>query len=111
VAHPVQILAAARDDFREIKKWVKKQHGDAVWQEVNLRFKAMLHNMGEYPLAGKITEEALALGLNDVRQRLVGPTRIIYQFDGTTVYVHMFVSTRQNFMTHLSNRLLRPSTS
>lgn len=47
-----------------------------------------------------------ALGLTDIRQRLVGQTRVIYQLDGTQVYVHMFVSTLRDFMAQLTGRLL-----
>jgi plasmid stabilization system protein ParE len=33
------ILDGAKADFREIKKYVKRQFGDLVWVEVNQEFK------------------------------------------------------------------------
>ena len=102
----VHILASAKADFRYIKADVKGKHGEAVWLAVNQQFKDTLKDIGQHPLAGVVTEEAKALGLRDIRQRLVGQTRVIYQFDGSQVYVHMFVSTLRDFMSQLAGRLL-----
>ncbi len=107
MAFPVHILASAKEDFRHIKAWVKNRHGEAVWLEVNQQFKATLKDIGQHPAAGLITEEALALGLLDIRQRLVGQIRVIYQFDGRQVYVHMFVSMLRDFMGQLAARMLQ----
>ncbi len=107
MAFPVVILPSAKDDFREIKHYVKKMHGQAVWADVNQQFKGVLNDIGKYPVARLITEEARALGLDDIRQRLVGQTRVIYQFDGSRVYMHMFASTLRDFMTLLTHRLLK----
>jgi toxin ParE1/3/4 len=106
MGYPVLILDSAKDDFREIRAHVKGKHGDAVWDDVNRQFKTCLGDIGQFPLAGIITEEAQALGLDDIRQRLVGQIRVIYQFDGEQIVVHMFVSTLRDFVTRLSNRLL-----
>lgn len=107
MAYPVHILASAKEDFREIKAWVKNRHGEAVWLDVNQQFKATLKDIGQHPAAGLITEEAQALGLSDIRQRLVGQIRVIYQFDGSQVYVHMFASTLRDFMGLLAARMLK----
>lgn len=106
MAFQVQVLASAKEDFREIKAYIKHKHGETAWLEVNRQFKATLADIGQHPQAGHLPEEARALGLTDIRQRLVGQTRVIYQLDGTQVYVHMFVSTLRDFMAQLTGRLL-----
>jgi toxin ParE1/3/4 len=103
----VHVLASAKEDFRRIKAWVKAKHGEAVWLAVNQQFKATLADIGQHPLAGVVTEEAQALGLEHIRQRLVGQTRVIYQFENNQVHVHMFVSTLRDFMSQLAGRLLQ----
>ncbi len=102
----VNILRSAKDDFREIKAQVQQRYGKAVWATVNQQYKATLSEIAQYPMAGLVPDEALALGLEDIRQRLVGQTRVIYQFDGRQVYVHMFVATKCDFPAKLSRRFL-----
>ncbi len=104
---PLYILASAKEDFRQLKTYIRGKHGDGVWADVNRQFKTTLHDIAVHPLAGVMTEEALSLGLPDIRQRLVGQTRVIYQFDGTQIHVHMFISTRRDFLSQLAGRLLR----
>jgi hypothetical protein len=93
--------------FSDDQSHVKDKHGEAVWLDVNQQFKDTLHDIGRHPLAGVIPEEAKALGLRDIRQRLVGQIRVIYQFDGSQVHVYMFVSTLRDFMSQLAGRLLQ----
>ena len=107
MAHSVFVLESAKDDYREIKKYVIRKFGVKVWQESNLKYKEMLKNIGEFPSAGLVPDEAIQLGLQGLRERLVGQTRVIYEVVPERVYVYMFVSTRRDFMTMLADRLLK----
>jgi Txe/YoeB family toxin of Txe-Axe toxin-antitoxin module len=66
-------------------------------------YKEVLKEIGEFPFAGFIPEEALSLGLQGIRERLVGQTRVSYEVGEQDVYVSMFVSTRRDFMTMLTD--------
>lgn len=102
----VVILDVAKPDFLDIRHQVRTKFGEAIWQEVNQEFKETLLHIGLHPEAGSPFEELAALGLVSFRQRLVRQTRLIYEFNETTVIVHMFIHTRRDFRTHLEKRLL-----
>ena len=107
MAHSVFILDSSKNDYREIRKYVRHKFGATVWRESEQKFKEVLRDIGEFPFAGFIPDEALSLGLQGIRERLVGQTRVIYEVVEQDVYVSMFVSTRRDFMTMLTDRLLK----
>jgi len=107
VAHSVFILDSSKNDYREIRKYVRHKFGATVWRESEQKFKEVLSDIGEFPFAGLVPGEALSLGLQGIRERLVGQTRVIYEVGEQDVYVSMFVSTRRDFMTMLTDRLLK----
>lgn len=102
------ILDGAKADFREIKKYVKKQFGDLVWAEVNQEFKATIKHISANPLLGTRLEELAGLGYDHFRKTLVRQTRVVYEFDSQQLIVHMFIHTKRDFKTHLEKRLLAP---
>lgn len=101
----VIILNVAKPDFREIKTYVKSQFGDAAWKVVNAAFKTAINNIALNPEAGKEVEELKELGQENIRTRLVGQTRIIYEYDDKEVLVHMFIHTMRDFRAHLMRRM------
>ena len=103
----IQILDAAKPDFRDIQRYVITRFGATVWQEVNQEFKNTLRDIFGHPDSGTPLEELRALGLPQFRQRLVRQTRVIYEFHDQSVLVHMFIHTRRHFRTHLQQRVLR----
>ncbi|WP_374553403.1 type II toxin-antitoxin system RelE/ParE family toxin [Aquitalea pelogenes] len=103
----VIILDIAKADFREIRKYVKREFGDNVWEEVNQEFKNTIQEIGNNPEIGSFIEELENLGLNEFRKTLVRQSRVIYEFDDEKVIVHMFIHTRQDFRTHLEKRILK----
>ncbi|MBR7799151.1 type II toxin-antitoxin system RelE/ParE family toxin [Undibacterium fentianense] len=106
MSYKVQVLAYAKDDYREIRGYVKRKFGDQVWVAVESDFKKVLKQIAEMPLAGSVPEEIEAIGLVHYRQRLVGQTRIIYQIKEEEIFVHMFVDTNRDFPSVLYDRLM-----
>ncbi|PXX44950.1 type II toxin-antitoxin system RelE/ParE family toxin [Undibacterium pigrum] len=107
MSHKVKVLAYAKDDYREIRSYVKRKFGDKVWMTVEAEFKKMFQQIADMPVAGFVPEEIEALGLVHYRQRLVGQTRVIYQIKGEEIFVHMFVDTNRDFASVLYDRLMR----
>jgi plasmid stabilization system protein ParE len=107
MALSVFILDSAKDDYREIRKYVRQKFGEKIWQDSDQKYREVLKNMGEYPSAGLVPDEAIQLGLQGIRERLVGQTRVIYEVTPQCLYVYMFVSTRRDFTTMLTERLLK----
>jgi plasmid stabilization system protein ParE len=107
VTHAVLVLNGARDDGREIRPYVSDRFGANAWRDTDQKYRALLRDIGQFPHAGSVPVEATNLGLQDVRQRLLGPTRIIYQIDAAHVYIRLFVSVRRDFMAMLMERVLK----
>ncbi len=105
--YAVHVLLGARDDYREIRQYVQHKFGRQVWRETDLKYKELLHAIGEFPLAGTVPDEAVRLGLHGLRQRLLGQTRVIYDIAQQQIFVHLFVSGRRDLMTMLAERMLR----
>ncbi|WP_175888126.1 type II toxin-antitoxin system RelE/ParE family toxin [Burkholderia contaminans] len=107
MSHKVHILAFAKDDYREIRSYVKRQFGNNVWKEVEADYKKVIGQIAEMPETGSIPEEVSALGITDYRQRLVRQTRVLYQIKDNEIYVHMFLDTNRDFQTMLLKRLMK----
>ena len=106
MSYGVKVLAYAKDDYREIRDYVKRKFGDKSWMTFEAGLKKMFKQIADMPLAGSVPEEIEAIGLVHYRQRLVGQTRIIYQIKEDEIFVHMFVDTNRDFSTVLYDRLM-----
>ncbi len=102
------ILDGAKADFRDIKKYIKRQFGDSIWAEVNQEFKDTIKHIATNPLFGTPIEELGFLGYENFRKTLVRQTRVVYEFDSQRLIVHLFIHTKRDFRTHLEARLLAP---
>jgi toxin ParE1/3/4 len=106
VASQIVILESAKEEFKDIKKYVKKEFGDFVWNTVNAEYKAAFQRIKETPQIGGNIDELKDFGIPNVKFVLVRQTKIVYEFDETQVLVHMFIHTKRDFRTHLFKRLL-----
>jgi plasmid stabilization system protein ParE len=61
VSYQVQVLAYAKDDYREIRAYVKRKFGDQVWVTVEAEFKEMHKQIAEMPFARSVPEEIEAI--------------------------------------------------
>ena len=105
----VVILDSAKQEFQDIKAYVKRDFGAAVWNTVNAEYKAMALRIGSEPQAGHPIDELQALGIGNIRYALVRQTRVVYEFDERMVVIHMFIGTRRDFRSHLFKRLFNLS--
>jgi hypothetical protein len=71
----------------------------------NPEYKAAFDLIKKDPDQESRIEELHELGITNVKYKMVKQTRIVYEFDGTTIYVRMFISTRIDFRRHLLKRL------
>ncbi len=102
----IVILDSAQDEFKDIKKYVKQEFGDTVWNTFNAEYKDAIQRIKENPQLVSFIDALNDLGVTNVKYTLVRQTRIVYEFDETKVLVHMFIHTKRDFKTHLFKRLL-----
>ncbi|WP_090435948.1 type II toxin-antitoxin system RelE/ParE family toxin [Duganella sp. CF458] len=100
------VLDSAKTDFQEIQAGFKKTHSAARLEEFKQSFKDLFAQIKQFPLAGVVPDECVALELV-IRQRITEGTRVIYEVRDDTIFIRMFLSTERDFMTHLVERMLR----
>lgn len=76
--------------------------------EADALIEALLHKVGTQrsPLRGAVPKELAPLGVEDFRQTLHPPYRIIYRVIGKTVFVTLIADGRRDMQTLLARRLL-----
>lgn len=100
------ILDSAKEEFKDIKKYVKKDFGDVGWKEVNSEYKTAFASIKHHPQSGSPIEQLREMGLTQMRYKLVRQTRVVYEFENDLILIHMFIHTKRDFMTHLMKRML-----
>lgn len=106
MSRKVVVLASAKHDFAEVKRYIRNDFGAHVWNTINQEYKAAIRQIGEQPQLGSQIDDLMELGISNIRCILVRQTRIIYEYDDELVLIHMFLHTRRNFRTQLFNRLV-----
>lgn len=101
------VLESAKEDFKDIQRYVKQNFGVAVWHTVHAEYRDAFRRIQQAPQIGTPIELLADLGMSHVRTILVRQTRLVYEFDDSLVIVHLFIGTRQDFRAHLLKRLLR----
>lgn len=99
------ILDSAREEFKDIKKYVVKEFGSVTWNTINAEYKKTVRLIKTSPEINAPVDELKDLGILNVRYALVRQTRIVYEFDESLVLIHMLIHTRRDFRAHLFKRL------
>lgn len=100
------ILDSAKEEFKDIKAYVKHRFGDSTWNTINAEFKAAFQTIKQNPEVGSHIDELKELGITNIKYTLVKQTKVVYEFDDTFVLVHMLINSKRDFRTHLFKRLL-----
>lgn len=99
------ILDSAKEDFKEIKAYIKKEFGKSTWNTVNEEYKTAFDIIKKKPEHGTNIVELQQFGITNIKYRLVRQTKIVYEFGDSAIYVRMFISTKMDFRTHLLKRI------
>lgn len=105
VSRRIVILDGAKEEFRDVRKYVKRKCGGSVWSAVNAEYKDAFKFINQNPQIGSCVDELKEIGITNVKYALVRQTRVVYEFDDNLIIVHMFIGTRRDFRTHLLKRL------
>lgn len=103
----VNLTEAAQADFKAIRKNVASRFGNSVWKDLNESLQNAVKTIGQFPSSGTAVEELEEVGSGNFKQWIVNKrTRIIYEIRSDAIYVHIFMDTRMDLQTLLTNRLL-----
>ena len=103
----IVLLASAELDLKELRSYIVKDFSAATWQKTFQQIKASVWNLASLPMQGAIPDELQTLNLTQFRQVLSGMNRIIYEVRQDTIYVHLIVNSRRDFLPFLLRRLVR----
>jgi len=100
------ILDSAKEEYKEIKRYVQADFGASVWHSVNAKYKNAFKRIEKNPELGNPVDALKELGVANIKYVLLEQTRIVYEFDDELVLVHMLIHTKRDFRTHLLKRML-----
>ena len=103
----VRIVQEAEDDLAEIIEFVAKHDSIERADYVLEKLLGVCERLEKNPQRGHFLPELKSLGIKSYREVHFKPYRIIYEFIGRDVFVHLIVDGRRSLQAILERRLLR----
>ena len=105
MAHQMVLLESSKEEFKDIRKYIKRHFGNSAWNTVNKEYITAFQRIKNNPEIGNPIEELKALGITNFKYFLVNQTRIVYEISERVVTIHMFIHTRRDFRSQLFKRV------
>lgn len=105
--YEIVILESAEQDLRDLRSYLLKQFGRAVWLESFGEIKMVIDHLKTFPFSGVIPDELESINLAQFRQVMSGKNRIVYEVRQNVIFVHLIADSRRDMQTLLTRRLLR----
>lgn len=102
---PVVILRSAEHDLAELRGYISKRFGHAIWRATYAKIVETVFTLGDFPLQGSVPNELQKLNMTRYRQVMSGKNRIIYEVRQETVFVHIICDSRRDMRALLKRRL------
>ena len=103
----VEILAGARGDLKQSRGYIRRKFGQEAVGKFLATMRSELQALANDDKTGAIPDELANLGRSDIRQKLVGQNRVIYQTTQDTIFVHIICHSRRDLTTLLQQRSLK----
>ncbi|MCB2203390.1 type II toxin-antitoxin system RelE/ParE family toxin [bacterium] len=107
MSHTVFFTRDAVRDLDAIRDYLLDHGGvDGAIEEID-RLQKRIKRLHVHPERGHVPRELHASGLQDIREIIEKPYRILYRVTGTQVFVLLVAHERRDMQTLLQRRLLR----
>ena len=107
MAFHVQLTEDAARDLAEVFDYLDRHRSPGSATDVLEQIERRFLSLSEYPHSGTYPKELLDLGIQEYREVLCHPYRIIYRVLGQNVYVLVTADGRRDMQTLLQRRLLQ----
>ena len=97
---------AARDDLLEIREYLKRSQSPAFVDKVTGQIRDEVASLKDWPSKGIYVQELEELQLDQYRELLAGPHRIIFERASEAFYVHIVCHASRDLEALLRRRLL-----
>ncbi len=104
--HEIALTAGAEQDLEDIYRYLARTESRARANHVLERLLSLADSLAEGPSRGSRPKELLALGIQDYRQAIYKPYRVIYRISGDCVLIHLIADGRRDMQSLLARRLL-----
>lgn len=102
----VVILQSAEADLQDLRRYIVRNFGQAVWRGRYGKIKVAVRMIAEHPQVGRIPHELEILSITQYRQVLSGMNRIIYELRDGTAYIHIVCDARRDMQGLLMRRIV-----
>jgi len=103
----VLLTRDARLDLEELHTWLSGAASAPAADRLLAEMTQAMERLARFPNRGSIPRELLELGVQQYRQILVKPWRLVYQVQDQRVIVMLIADTRRDLASLLMTRLLR----
>ncbi len=103
----VFLTREAESDLEEITDFIERNDSSDRADYVYDRIKETVFKLESLPGRGRVAPELRDIGLNEYREVLFKPYRILHFVSGARVYVHCIFDGRRDVKDVLSRRFLR----
>jgi len=96
----------AQDDFIEIIEYISLD-SQSIAEEIFEKIKKHTMKLENFPERGRIVPELDFHNINNYRELIITPWRIIYRIEEQKVYILSMIDSRRNFEDIILKRLMR----
>ncbi|PKL38909.1 MAG: plasmid stabilization protein [Spirochaetae bacterium HGW-Spirochaetae-1] len=97
---------SAQNDLIDIIEYLSLDSNDTAKQKYTL-IKNNAIKLGKYPERGRIVPELILYSIENYRELIISPWRMIYKIEGPTVYIIALFDGRRNFEDILLRRIIK----
>lgn len=101
----VALTASAFEDLRELCDFIAEDSPRAA-EQLLAKIEARVASLGEYPERGSHPRELLELGIQEYRQVIEPPVRILYRQHDERIIIYLIAHSRRAMQRLLARRLL-----
>lgn len=105
--YEVLLTQGAEEDLEAIHTYLTEHRSPAEAADFLQALLERIATLEHLPLRGAIPNELQALGIDEFRQVLLGPYRVLYRIHPRQVMVYALLDGRRDMQTLLEQRLLR----
>lgn len=102
----VLLTKGAEDDLEEIQYYVATNRSLQIANKLLDDILEKIGSLEEFPERGAIPPEFESLGIQEFKQLILHPYRLIYRIIGNNVYIMIIADGRRDMQTLLEHRLL-----
>lgn len=103
----VLLTRDAELDLEELHAWLSEASSAPAADRLLTEMTQAMERLARFPNRGSVPRELLELGVQQYRQILVKPWRLVYQVQDQRVIVMLIADTRRDLTSLLMARLLR----